>query len=110
MELCCCSLHEVVTSRERKIPAAHQTRIVRELCEGVGYLHRHGIVHRDLRPKNILFKATHLHSATTSEGPDRGHGYCGTVKISDFGLSQDIQTSESGSQKYMSLSLAHTNF
>jgi serine/threonine protein kinase len=31
----------------------HQLRIVKELSEAVAFLHQGGIVHRDIRPKNV---------------------------------------------------------
>lgn len=43
-------------------------RILRQICAGLGAIHRAGIVHRDLKPENILLASD------------------GTVKISDFGI------------------------
>tara|TARA_B110000211_G_scaffold21161_2_gene21939 strand:- start:2621 stop:3640 length:1020 start_codon:yes stop_codon:yes gene_type:complete len=43
--------------------------ILRQIIQGVMYLHDQNVVHRDLKPKNILFSTT------------------GIVKIADFGLS-----------------------
>lgn len=47
-------------------------QIMRELLDGILYLHNHGIVHRDIKPENVLCTSqnTPLH-----------------VKIADFGLS-----------------------
>jgi serine/threonine protein kinase len=77
MELCECSLHDVISVQHHQIPLAQQIRIVRELSEAVAFLHAHQIVHRDVRPKNILFK----------QG-----GYEGIVKLTDFGLSKAVNT------------------
>jgi TPR repeat protein len=49
MELCECSLHDVISMQKRQIPFEHQIRIVRELSEAVDFLHEHGVVHRDIR-------------------------------------------------------------
>jgi serine/threonine-protein kinase len=43
-----------------------------QMCEGVGYAHRAGLVHCDLKPQNILVS------------PD------GRVKVTDFGISQAL--------------------
>ncbi|HHO52585.1 MAG TPA: hypothetical protein ENK18_17375 [Deltaproteobacteria bacterium] len=43
-------------------------RILRGLCQGLAYIHEHGLVHRDLKPSNVLL--------TRDQQP----------KISDFGL------------------------
>jgi len=47
--------------------------IVRQLVEGVDYLHNQGIAHRDLKPENLL-------CCETEEGV--------VIKIADFGLSK----------------------
>jgi serine/threonine protein kinase len=79
MEVCECSLHDIVVRQHQRIPYTHQVRIARELSEAVAFLHEHQIVHRDVRPKNILFK----------EG-----GYEGIVKLADFGLSKEVGTTD----------------
>jgi serine/threonine protein kinase len=43
-----------------------------EICDGLTYLHNHGVVHRDVKPANILFDAD------------------GKPKIVDLGLSRDL--------------------
>lgn len=43
-------------------------RIVRELCGALGHLHEHGLVHRDVKPANVLLTRD------------------GQVKLSDFGV------------------------
>ena len=53
MELCECSLHQLITEKKLTPTLKQQQRVVRELCEGVSFLHRHGIIHRDLRPKVV---------------------------------------------------------
>jgi len=45
--------------------------IVRQILEGVGYMHRNNVVHRDLKPENILCVDST------------------TIKLADFGMSKD---------------------
>ncbi|XP_045156056.1 eukaryotic translation initiation factor 2-alpha kinase 1 [Echinops telfairi] len=81
MQLCELSLWDWITERNRScrecveaascpyVMVSVATKIFQELVEGVCYIHNMGIMHRDLKPRNIF-----LH------GPDQ------QVKIGDFGL------------------------
>jgi serine/threonine protein kinase len=48
--------------------------IMRQLIEGIGYLHECGVIHRDLKPENILIETFDNDT------------FC--IKITDFGLSK----------------------
>ncbi|XP_008584432.1 PREDICTED: serine/threonine-protein kinase 17A [Galeopterus variegatus] len=52
---------------------------MRQILEGVHFLHTHNVVHLDLKPQNILL---------TSESP------LGDIKIVDFGLSRVMKSNE----------------
>lgn len=51
-------------------PVRETLRMLRDAARGLAHAHRHGVVHRDLKPDNLLL--------------DRG----GNVKIADFGLAK----------------------
>jgi serine/threonine protein kinase len=55
---------------EHSLSVAERLRLFLQVCDAVGYAHRHLVVHLDLKPSNIL---------VTSEG---------TVKLLDFGTSK----------------------
>lgn len=53
------------------IPRADIKRLMYQLCKGVAYCHSHGVMHRDLKPQNLLI--------------DKKNGL---LKIGDLGLSR----------------------
>ena len=65
------ALHEFLAVQKRFDPK-EATRIVRAAAEGLGHAHRRGIIHRDIKPGNIMM---------TNDGQ---------VKVSDFGLARDV--------------------
>ncbi|HET9133911.1 MAG TPA: protein kinase [Gemmatimonadales bacterium] len=46
-------------AREGKLPVREALRIAREAAEALGHAHARGIVHRDIKPGNILLMAGH---------------------------------------------------
>src|ERR1700749_2657870 len=63
------SLEKVLRQRKR-LPLLEALSIVEQVCAGLGYAHGHGVVHRDVKPANILVR------------PD------GRVTIVDFGIAR----------------------
>jgi serine/threonine-protein kinase len=69
------SLSKHLKSRKR-LSAREALPILAQLCEGLGYLHSRGIVHRDVKPDNVLLSSD-------------GH-----VTLLDFGISRKGGPSE----------------
>src|SRR5216683_2895980 len=46
-------------THERELPVGETVRILRDVCDALAYAHGHGIVHRDVKPDNVLFSGRH---------------------------------------------------
>ncbi|KAK3717466.1 serine/threonine protein kinase, CMGC, CDC2/CDK sub [Vermiconidia calcicola] len=58
------------------LTAAHKKYLAKQLFEGLDYLHRRGVLHRDIKAANILISKT------------------GELKLADFGLARFYQKSQ----------------
>ena len=84
------NLKEYLTRNKGKLSVSRQLDIAGEVTEGLCFLHRNNIVHRDLKLENILV------------------GKDGHVRIGDFGQSkllgdigEDMKTTQPGTVRYM---------
>jgi serine/threonine-protein kinase len=46
-------------TREGRLPVDVAIQLVREMADGLEYAHRHGVVHRDVKPENVLLQRGH---------------------------------------------------
>ena len=59
-----------VLARETRLPIERCVEIVRRVCEGLSFAHKHDIVHRDIKPANLFLTSA------------------GQLKVLDFGIAR----------------------
>ena len=64
--------------RERQLPVEEAVRIAREAAQALQYAHEHGVIHRDIKPDNLLLT------------PD------GNTLVADFGIARGKHGRRSG--------------
>ncbi|XP_053555162.1 serine/threonine-protein kinase 17A [Bombina bombina] len=69
--------NQCVADRDEAFTEKDVIRLIRQILQGVLYLHRNNVVHLDLKPQNILL---------TSDNP------LGDIRIVDFGLSRQVDS------------------
>ena len=73
-------------AREGELPVAEAARILREIVDALSFAHRNGVVHRDIKPDNVLLSDGH-------------------AVVTDFGVAKAVSAS-SGSSSLTSLGVA----
>jgi serine/threonine protein kinase len=59
---------QTIIARRVSMPLAQKVKIIVQFCQGLDHAHRHGVIHRDVKPGNILVRND------------------GVVKVVDFGI------------------------
>jgi serine/threonine protein kinase/tetratricopeptide (TPR) repeat protein len=62
--------------REKQLPVEDAVRFTREIADALAYAHSEGVIHRDVKPANILFESGH-------------------AVLADFGVAQAVAGAES---------------
>ncbi|KAG0248010.1 hypothetical protein BGZ95_008256, partial [Linnemannia exigua] len=78
------TLTEHLHDQDHILTPADRQGFALSICEGIKFLHSIGLVHRDIKPDNILItssgeiKIADLGAATTPGANGRMTGFCGT--------------------------------
>ena len=65
------TLGDRLDGRRRSVPRSEALRLLRQLCDGLGHAHAKKLVHRDIKPQNLLLRQSD-----------------GCLKITDFGIAR----------------------
>jgi tetratricopeptide (TPR) repeat protein/tRNA A-37 threonylcarbamoyl transferase component Bud32 len=74
-------------SREGELPLKEVIGLIKEVTDALSFAHRHGVVHRDIKPDNILLSDGH-------------------AVVTDFGVSKAVSESTGGGSSLTSLGVA----
>ena len=77
----------VKLAREGELPVGEALRILREVTDALAYAHRNGVVHRDIKPDNVLLSEGH-------------------AVVTDFGVAKAVSASSGSSSSLTSLGVA----
>jgi eukaryotic-like serine/threonine-protein kinase len=68
----------VKLAREGELPVTEATRILRDVVDALAYAHRNGVVHRDIKPDNVMLSEGH-------------------AVVTDFGVAKAVSASSGSS-------------
>ncbi|XP_049848484.1 LIM domain kinase 2-like [Schistocerca gregaria] len=80
------SLHSILTNHSIELSWAVCSKMALEISQATLFLHRKGILHRDLKAENVLVEGSEYDLSTT--------GFFGRCKVADFGLSTLLSDDE----------------
>src|SRR5689334_21146876 len=67
-------------ARRGELPVSEAVRILREIASALAYAHEHGVVHRDIKPDNVLFSGD-------------------VAMVADFGVAKAIDDAGTGGHR-----------
>ena len=67
-------------AREGELPVAEAVRLLREVIDALAYAHAHGVVHRDIKPDNVM--VSHGHALVTDFGVAKAVSESGASRAS----------------------------
>jgi len=72
------------------VPISEAVRILREVVDALSYAHQHGVVHRDIKPDNVMLSGRH--AVVTDFGVAKAVSAAGTNKLTTVGVALGTPT------------------
>jgi len=76
--------------RENRLPIPEAVRILREVVDALAHAHQHGVVHRDIKPDNVMLSGRH--ATVTDFGVAKAVSAAGTDKLTTVGVALGTPT------------------
>src|SRR3989442_967364 len=73
-------------AREGELPVTETIRVLADVADALAYAHAHGVVHRDIKPDNVLISGKH-------------------AVVTDFGVAKAVSASSGGSLTSLGVAL-----
>jgi serine/threonine-protein kinase len=71
-------------NREKQLPLDDALQIAREVADALSYAHDHGVIHRDVKPENIMLESGH--AVVTDFGIARAISEAGGDRLTETGI------------------------
>src|SRR4029078_10841335 len=81
------SLRARLVQPNGRLPITEAVRVLREIASALAYAHAHEVVHRDIKPDNVLLSG-------------------GAAMVTDFGVAKAVNAATTGAEGITSVSLA----
>jgi serine/threonine-protein kinase len=82
------TLRKILQKHEGGLPPEIGAAIVMELLSGIAHAHAAGVIHRDVKPENVLIEHRPVTSGPTSGTAETDRGDRVAVKLTDFGIAK----------------------